>query len=256
MRDDPGAESLELDELGGIGAYFAVRTGPGDVTGWRPLAELSAADGPLTEMIADIRRRLGGCETRVAASILFQGLASRLWSPVLAVAVLRDRALELDPDITRWHPVPSGPVPLWLPAPRARPGSTADLVGRAVLERHLLPLVTAIRARVRVAEGLLLDDAAAGLAGALAMLSRARPDIAVRARELVEALLDRPPLAGTGRLVRPDPRSDTRFFVRRACCLYYRVPGAGADAKCGDCALLDAADRERGWRAALAAERE
>ena len=40
-------------------------------------------------------------------------------------------------------------------------------------------------------------------------------------------------LHGTGELAEPDPGQP--FFVRRSCCLYYRLPTGG---KCGDCALI------------------
>jgi ferric iron reductase protein FhuF len=62
------------------------------------------------------------------------------------------------------------------------------------------------------------------------MPATAGPEVAGRADALLEALLRSGPLAGTGR------RRDDGTFVRRSCCLFYRVPGAGT---CGDCVLDD-----------------
>lgn len=97
-----------------------------------------------------------------------------------------------------------------------------------VVERHLRPLVAAVRAVTPVAEGLLWGNAASALTGALAVLARARPGSATAATRLVEELLDLTPLRGTGTL-------GPSGFRRHSCCLYYRVPGGGL---CGDCALL------------------
>jgi ferric iron reductase protein FhuF len=49
---------------------------------------------------------------------------------------------------------------------------------------------------------------------------------------LVRELLARPPLAGAWTV-------GAQGFVRRSCCLYYRVPPGGG--LCGDCALRPAA---------------
>ena len=45
-----------------------------------------------------------------------------------------------------------------------------------------------------------------------------------------------------------NPRPDTSFFVRRSCCLYYRLPAGG---KCGDCALIDPETRREQWTQAV-----
>jgi ferric iron reductase protein FhuF len=75
----------------------------------------------------------------------------------------------------------------------------------------------------------LWGNVASSLAGALTMLRAARPDRGVEATRIVARLLEHGTLAGTGDL---DPAGPS--FVRRSCCLFYRVPGAGI---CGDCVL-------------------
>jgi hypothetical protein len=88
----------------------------------------------------------------------------------------------------------------------------------------------------------------AARAGAAGLLADNRPEHAEAAGRLAERVLARPPLAGTGVLIRPDPARARRFLVRRNCCLYYRIPGGGT---CGDCVLTAEADRLRAWRSVL-----
>jgi FhuF 2Fe-2S C-terminal domain len=89
-----------------------------------------------------------------------------------------------------------------------------------------------------------------GASGAAGLADRA--GVAERAGVIVAQALAQPPLAGTGRLVRPDPEHARRFLVRHNCCLYYRIPGG---ATCGDCVLTPEPARRRHWRSVLAAPR-
>ena len=114
-----------------------------------------------------------------------------------------------------------------MPSARGLPAD-AVAVRRVVIDRHLRPLVAAVREVTPVAEGLLWGNAASALAGALTVLARDRPATSGPGRRLVEELLEMPPLRGAGTF-------GPRGFRRRSCCLYYRVPGGGL---CGDCALL------------------
>ena len=182
----------------------------------------------------------------MAASILFQGLAARLWSPVVTTAV----AHGIVPDLTglhyRW--APGAPVGLWLAAPAGR--RSADLAGAVhctVLGR-LVPLREAMRAVAGIADGLMWGNAASALAG-VRRAAAVRPALEGPLTDMVERLLALPPLAGTGELVRPFPERPERFYLRRNCCLYYRVPPGGG--YCGDCVLLDPERRARQWRAAI-----
>ena len=225
--DSPVTLAAALADVARVGPFFSLDTDP-DVAGhplWRPFTALC---GPaLPDQIAAVRARLGTTEPRVAASLLFQGIAGRLWSPVLAVAAEYDVVPDLDPAHTYWRAASPGPV--LLAAPSAG-GLRADaaVVHRVVLERHLDPLVAAVRAVTPVAPGLLWGNAASALAGALTVLSQARPAVSGPGGRLVEELFGRPPLRGTGTF-------GPLGFRRRSCCLYYRVPGGGL---CGDCALL------------------
>jgi FhuF 2Fe-2S C-terminal domain/Ferric iron reductase FhuF-like transporter len=228
MESDRGLSvDAALADVARAGPFFAMDTDPdiADHPLWRPFTELCGR--ALPDQIATARSRLGTGEPRVAASLLFQGIAGRLWSPVLAVAAAHGVVPDLDPARLFWRAMSPGPVLL---AASGVSGLDADAsaVHRVVVERHLGPLVDAVREVTPVAEGLLWGNAASALTGALTVLVRARPGSSKAGARLVEELLDLPPLRGTGTL-------GPSGFRRRSCCLYYRVPGGGL---CGDCALL------------------
>ncbi|MDF9816803.1 (2Fe-2S)-binding protein [Streptomyces sp. SPB162] len=240
-----------LRDVAEVGPFFAVRTGPGDprAHGYRPLAELYATDAtdtatntaadasyPVRERAADVAARLGTPELRVGASLAFQGLAARLWSVALGAAVLGGRVPDLAADRLWWNPALTAPQDLWLPHPAALPDS-ADLGGQLagmVLAGHLVPLHRATRDACPVADGLLWGNAGSALAGSLRVLhtwcvAHGRTAQARTALALTEQLFREPLLSGTGTL-----DTGNVGFIRRSCCLYYRIPGGGL---CGDCVL-------------------
>jgi hypothetical protein len=136
----------------------------------------------------------------------------------------------------------------------ARP--TADLHVAALAEALaevavgglLGPLLACFRDRFALSPKVLLGNVASALAGAAGMIAEAAPEHAARAAGVVDRLLELPPLAGAGTLVRPEPGVARWFLVRHNCCLYYRIPGGGT---CGDCVLTPEPDRRRAWQAAL-----
>lgn len=235
-----------LRDVAEVGPFFAVRTGDGATGadggprahGYRPLAELYAPNPvrPLRERAADVAGRLGTPELRVGASLAFQGLAARLWSVALGAAVLSGRIPDLDANQLWWNPALSAPNDLWLPHPVALPASD-DLAGQlsgTVVAGHLVPLHRATREACPVSDGLLWGNAGSALAGSLRVLhtwcvAHGRAAEARSALDLTARLFEDPPLSGTGTL-----DTDRVSFVRRSCCLYYRVPGGGL---CGDCVL-------------------
>ncbi|MFD5268321.1 (2Fe-2S)-binding protein [Streptomyces sp. NPDC058335] len=241
----------QLAALRPLGGFFALNTtpptgGPGEPARLLPtLAEAysaapTGANGdpgapgdppadPVALRIGKVARALRAPEPRIAASIAQQGLAARLWSVALGCAVLYDRQPDLAPGLLRWDPHGSAPDDLWLTEVRARPADVETLAA-TVLHGHLEPLAAALRARHRLAPGLLRGNAASALAGAARQLdgwarAHGRPDAAARTRALTAELLAHPLLAGTGTLT-------GTAFRRRSCCLYHRVPGGGV---CGDC---------------------
>ncbi|SFH63011.1 Ferric iron reductase FhuF-like transporter [Actinopolymorpha cephalotaxi] len=266
-----------LADAGTIGAYFTVSPFPvshftvsPEIPGAPPrdlglvsLAQLYAGHATLGRAITHMTERLGTTEVRVGASILFQGMAARLWSPVVAVALLHRRVPVLAPEST-WPDLGASPaswrtdperVTLLDPAdnpgedpdehqaehPSERPDNDVDrlarLVVRTVVKTHLTPLTDAVRAELPIPGALLWGNAASALVGTLGVLARSRPGLAHEVSVLTATALRQPPLADAGTLdsTQLSP-GDTGppAFVRRSCCLYYRVPGGGL---CGDCAL-------------------
>ncbi|MFI1564407.1 (2Fe-2S)-binding protein [Streptomyces sp. NPDC020490] len=229
MDLDPGLTALRP-----LGGYFVLRAGGTPPGTPAPLADVYAnrpvrSGDPLDFRVEKVRNALRAPEPRVAASVAQQGLAARLWSVTLGCAALYGRIPDPDPRLLHWDPAAGVPDDLWLREARPLPADPAT-VADAVLRAHLEPLAAALRARHRIASGLLRGNAASALAGAARQLDRwarahGRPDAAARARSLTAGLLAHPLLAGTGTLT-------GTAFRRRSCCLYYRVPGAGV---CGDC---------------------
>jgi hypothetical protein len=211
-----------------VGPYFVWEPWSAGA-GWRPLAELSDPD-VVADRVEVARQALIGMfgldenvvPPRVIASVTFLGLASRLLSPPLGALVLGGvlPAAEL-----WWRPVVGGPWPIAYRG--AGPGDS--------LLAPVTPVLETFQARFALSPKVLWGNVASALAGAAGMI----PD-AKRAFAVVAETIGRPPLAGMGHLVRPDPRRDRRFLVRNNCCLYYRIPGGGT---CGDCVLTADADR-------------
>ncbi|MEU3344769.1 (2Fe-2S)-binding protein [Streptomyces sp. NPDC006700] len=235
----------DLAALNDLGGFFALRTGT-PPHGPLPTLAQAYAD-PATDLVTDpagdpathplvvrVRRvadGIGAPEARVAASVAHQALAARLWSAALGCAVLYGRLPDLDARLVRWDPEGSVPDDLWLTEVRARPADP-ETVADVVLHGHLEPLAAALRARYRLAPGLLRGNAASALAAAARLLENqsrvgGRTAAGDHARELAAVLLAHPLLAGAGTLT-----GSGRRFRRRSCCLYYRVPGGGL---CGDC---------------------
>ncbi|MFC7642539.1 (2Fe-2S)-binding protein [Streptosporangium lutulentum] len=236
-----------------ISAYFELETGPLE-SGWLPLTELLTGPSVLSGRIAEVARRLGTTEDLVAASIFFQGLAARLWSPVIGAAVTRGVLVDLAPDRAFWRPTPSGPLPLRVAHPEGweitDPNRAAEPIYRVVVTGLLEPLARTTREVTKIAPGLLWGNAASALAGTVQAIARRHPGHAAGASALGRELLSTGVLEGGGELAEPAPGHS--FFVRRSCCLYYRLPGGGM---CGDCALIDPEIRREQWTRAVRAAR-
>jgi hypothetical protein len=226
---------------------------------WRPMSELVTDPAVLAGRVRTVREYLaaGGGQPpdavapRVAASVTHLGLVARLVSPVLAVAVGDGALLDVDLAATWWQSTIGGAFPLSVPAGAATvdPARLAELVAARVLDGPVRTLGAAVRAgpvsgaavpagpvsgaAVRagsVSDRVLWGNVASAVHGAVSMIVSARSPWAERATALAAALLDLPPLAGTGAVV------DGRFR-RRSCCLIYRAAPAAAGPVCGDCVL-------------------
>ncbi|WP_020573782.1 (2Fe-2S)-binding protein [Actinopolymorpha alba] len=233
MPADADVRSL-LAQLPPLGEYFTVVLGDPPDRCVPSLAEIYAGAPALRDDIELTAARLGTPEHRVAGSILFQGLAARLWSAALAPALLYGQILTLDPATTWWSPRHGGGR-LHTADPRCTAGGdTVEGLCRTVIDQHLTPLVAAVRQQVRLPEPLLWGNASSALMGSLGILASARPGSEPTSWfGIAEALLTEPHLTSTG-MLRPAHPGTPPAFVRTSCCLYYRVPGGGL---CGDCVL-------------------
>lgn len=222
-RAGDAAVAAALRAATSVGAYFAVETGPADAPGWIRLDAAGLAS--LTDSVAD---RLGTTERRVSASIMLQGLAARLVSPVLA-GLGRGIVLDLDPTTTAVQTRPGEAMGVRCAQPGGWLADDPDvgLVADVLLEQQLRPLVAAVATDGPVAAPLLWGNVASALVGAMSVLGGPTDSVAAR---IVRELLDHGPLAGTGEF-------GPRGFRRRSCCLFYRTPAGGY---CGDCALVPA----------------
>ncbi|GHF29262.1 hypothetical protein GCM10010218_08020 [Streptomyces mashuensis] len=224
-----------LPDPAAVGPFFALRT-DGPPGGCLPLG-----DDAVRARVPVVAERLGTDDTRVAASVAFQGIAGRLLSVALGAAVLTGRVPDLAGGRLLWHPARTAPDDLWLPHPAPPPlPADAGSIAATVVDGLLVPLHAATRAVVPISAQLLWGNAGSSLAGSARVLhdwcrSEGRPQVAVRAVALTRALFTHPLLRDTGTL-RTRPAVS---FVRRTCCLYYRVPTGGG--MCGDCVLRHSA---------------
>jgi iron complex transport system ATP-binding protein len=180
-------------------------------------------------------------ERRVAASTAFLGYAARLWSVVLTSAATGGHVPELAPDSLLWRQSDAGALALRITTTTGwQADDTATLAGlayRIVVHEHVAPLADALRADAPIATGLLWGNAASALVGALRVLEgAAAPAIpastaATTARAIAVDVLGRGRLADAGTVT---ASGAVTSFMRRSCCLFYRVPGGGL---CGDCPL-------------------
>ncbi len=207
-------------EIGSLGEFFALEAidAPGH---WRTLGELVAGSGvdERVEHTATTLGRLAGSEVepRVAASIASLGLFARLLSPSLGAAALGVPGP--DPDGLQWQHAVAGPLTL-------RATSWRSDVVEASLEDVAGPLLAVFVEDYSLSTTIVRGNLASAVMGSLRMVGVTRPDLVERVHEVADDLLATASLAGTAQQRRP--------FVRRSCCLYYRIPGGGY---CGDCVL-------------------
>jgi hypothetical protein len=261
--DVDAAEALAA--AAGAGPYFALEPWAEGV-GWRQASLLVSDPAALASQVTHARAVIAGqagvapaeVAERVAASIVFLGLASRLVSPSLGAAVLGGVVPYLTLDNLWWRPVASGPVPLAAgpvtgreigDAPAGRElDDAAVLLSERCVQGMAGPVADAFHTLFRLSPLVLRGNIASALAGAAGMLARSFPDRAETAGQLTARILALGPLRGTGEFAQPDTSQPQRFLVRRSCCLYYRVPGGGT---CGDCVLIPEHIRRQQWQAAL-----
>jgi iron complex transport system ATP-binding protein len=233
-----------------FGDYFAVVPGPPGPDVQRyciSLASLYAGEDPLERLLEVYLHRLGTDERRVAASILFQGFAARIASPMLA-GLTQELVLELEPRHCWVRYRPGGAMPIFAGTRHARAVDldtqvgvehASDLLHASLVEAHLIPMSEALARSARLAAPIAWGNAAVSITTAARLLGPRAPHRADAIASVVRELLARAPLAGGGRL-----QTGLRLR-RRSCCLFYRSAGGGL---CGDCPLPRVARRGGGPR--------
>jgi Ferric iron reductase FhuF-like transporter/FhuF 2Fe-2S C-terminal domain len=240
-----------LDELAALGPFFAVSTHPPQaipLPPWRPVSELTGRHGPLRARMDAVRSTLAArgrldvaaIDPRIAASALHLGLVARLAAPALGAAVL-GQPIDPRPAEVWWQDVPSGPVPLSVPAPSedqvpnpVHPNEWDQLL----MAEAIAPITLATARLAGVSPRVLWGNVASGVNAAAAQLARQRPDLAGAAWKEAARLFASPWLHGERNPPGPS-------FRRSSCCLFYRLapndPSTGRSvnlsATCGDCVL-------------------
>ncbi|HET9256150.1 MAG TPA: (2Fe-2S)-binding protein [Pseudonocardiaceae bacterium] len=255
MNDDMNAALTDevVDDLAAFGPFFAVEThlpGSRPPPPWHPMNELIADPGALRDRVTAVGAALAAAggrpshavEFRVAASVTHLGLAARILSPALAVAVTRDDLLDIGLRNTWWQPTLGGAFPLSAPRgadpdaaghnpkPRLTPEHLAQLLASRVLNGPVRELLQAT-AVLSVSPRILWGNVASAVNGAASMIAARRPACAERSRMIASLLLNQPPLRGTS------ITTASGGFRRRSCCLIYRVIPEKPAAVCGDCVL-------------------
>ncbi|MBN1093214.1 (2Fe-2S)-binding protein [Blastococcus sp. TML/M2B] len=238
MPGDPAARAA-LAAAADLGPFFA--TSPDAGPDWVTWDRLTADPAVLGGRLAEVRTVLAGgpgspaVDPVVGASIAHLGLVARLVAPVLGAALLTGTLPVSATSSVHLRLSGTNPHPLAVTLPRAVPAGGSEQLAGAFDEHWLAPAIAPLGDAVRTATGVppqvLAGNVVSATAGALRMAAQARPGLAAAADEVLRALLRSGPLAGTG-----SHRSDGSF-VRRSCCLFYRIPGAGT---CGDCVLRQA----------------
>jgi ferric iron reductase protein FhuF len=223
-RDNP---LLGLDTGVDVGGIPADRLQPTSVGA-------SGARAAAASLVDAVGAWLGTAERRVAASMVVLGYSARLVGPSVAVLLREAILLDLRPMQVRYSYAPERGFRLAVPQPAGWRGPPVSLLQRwcrDVIDDHLASVVTVVRSVVPVAAGLLWGNVASGVAGALRAVAVSGAVPVARCHVVGLSMLDHGPLRNTGRLWIDDGRPS---FMRRSCCLFYRLDGGGT---CGDCPL-------------------
>jgi ferric iron reductase protein FhuF len=191
--------------------------------------------GPdVVRLVDAVAAWLGTAQRRVAASMVVLGYSARLVGPSVAVLLRDGILLDVRPARVCYAYRPESGFQLSLPDPggwRGLPPVLREQWCRDVVDDHLGSVVAGVRAVVPVATAMLWGNVASGLAGALRSLALAGDVPPARCLHEGLSMLDYGPLRGTGRLW---VDGGELRFLRRSCCLFYRLEGGGM---CGDCPL-------------------
>lgn len=234
----PPSATDALSAAATLGGFFDTRAeaGPGAVTWAQVLTDPGVLGGRLDEVRARLAAGSGADPpVRVVASLIHLGLVARLVSPALGAALLTGVLPVVPAGGVVLRLRGGDPLPLAVFPPSVRDATDPAVLAAAFDETWLVPLIAPLSAALRrdasVSPRVLTGNVTSAVAGALQVAATQRPDLAGRSAAVLTALLGTGSLAGTGQ------RQGDGAFVRRSCCLLYRLPGTGT---CGDCILRHA----------------
>jgi iron complex transport system ATP-binding protein len=210
--------------------YFVIADPADDQRSWLPARLLyDPLSSPLDEIVDSAAARLGRCERRVAVSLFFQGYAARLISPQLGCLVRGGCVPAVPARRLCWRRPDGELIELGLIQGQGWRGPVDALLRLVVTQsfaEHLDPLAATLLAHTRLSPAVLVDNVASALISAHCLTD---DSLGADWRSLASTALTHPLLSGSGHIGAGEPA-----FVRRSCCLYYRVTNGG---KCGDCPL-------------------
>lgn len=220
----------------GAGMFFGLHH-PDPRRQWQSAQQLyNGDDAEIVHMLRLVTSRMGG-EPRVAASLCFQGYASRLLSPLIACVMLNGCMPKISAQQLYWRHGDTEMVTLAADSVEGVTGPPRELLDELIsstFSHHLDPLAEALHRQVSVAARLLHGNATAALISALRLVDS---HSGLDWREMAKHALGHQRLRGGGWLRDGEPS-----FVRHSCCLYYRVsPGS----MCGDCSLSHPPDPKK-----------
>ncbi|CAM3712571.1 (2Fe-2S)-binding protein [Mycolicibacterium frederiksbergense] len=222
-----------LEELSRMGGYFALAPVGPDAVPYPQLATTEFvtrfADATRTAIAASVRVPVHTVEARAAASSFQLGVAARLLSPMIAVALCRQAIPVLTPNNLFFSAQNHAPV-FSVADIEIRAARDTESAARGISEllpELFEPLHLTLRGVAALSPLVSTGNVASAANGAVTVLAMTHPRVEPAGRALVAALLAHAPLTGAGRL-------DRGNFTRHSCCLFYKVPGAGL---CGDCVI-------------------
>jgi len=255
-------------EVGDPGEHARPGEAPADGS-WVRSEELVRDPDWLAVVIGDSGRRLGTDDPVVAASLFVQNYSYRVLT--LAIACLAISGVVPDSSASAMSMMLSGgrPSTVGYVAPAAlvvcEPGvavqaaleddeSIASAFGFVVaqgIDKHIAPLISSTRSRVRVGSRLLWGNVAASAAVAFRTLEGC---LGPWVQPLGERFFRTGPgeLGGLGSfLVLEDGGRRGWYWERTNCCLYDRLPGK---TRCSDCSRTPEDERRAGYLASLRGE--
>lgn len=222
-----------------------------EVIWFRPV-RLSAPDDNharrMVELHADFRGMPVG---RHSASLTFQRYCHRICAVSVAVWVRHGITIDLAAANTSMRFLGGTPDYVAINEPRVIGGPAPRTIIRTVVDDHLLPIASVLRAQTGPGLGNLWGNIAAGFAGAFRNLSRYHPAGEMQ-RYATTLLTSRPELERGGSFrILDGPKGPRLQYDRKSCCHWYATPEGQY---CSWCSRISSEERTQRFLENMAAE--